>query len=142
MAISGPAPSQTKKRRNADTHEWQDVVNVPYGGPSPELPDSYEWGPACRAWYSAVRSMPHCVLWTASDWMFALETAFVANEMWAGNAAVAGELRQRNAKLGVTLEDRMKLRIRYRDPEVGAVASAPKPRSAGVDPRVMLNAAS
>ena len=138
MAISGPAPKApgTKQRRNPDTHEWQDVVDAPYEGPAPELPASYEWGPGARAWFEAVRSMPHAALFKASDWMFVLETAFVVNEMWSGNAGVAGECRQRNAKLGVTLEDRMKLRIRYVDPEVGEPAKSEPSRRR--DPRLTV----
>lgn len=137
MAMPGPAPSATKQRRNPDTHEWQNVVDVPYEGPAPDLPESYEWGPGVRAWFHAVRSMPHAVLFKASDWVFVLETAFVVNELWSGNAAVAGEVRQRNAKLGVTLEDRMKLRIRYVPAEVGV--AEPKKRSrGGEDPRALL----
>lgn len=142
MAISGPAPSLTKQRRNADTHEWKDVPNVPHEGPVLALPESYEWGPACRAWYEAVSKMPHCVLWSVSDWAFAVETAFVVNELWGGNAAVAGEVRQRNAKMGVTLEDRMKLRIRYVDPDRVEEAKPQRSRRSGADPRAILSAVS
>jgi len=120
------------------------VPEVPYEGPSPDLPDSYEWGPAARAWWESTRRVPHAVLWSASDWMFALETAFVVNEMWSGNVERAAEVRQRSAKLALTREDRLKQRIRYVPASEAPAKPATRPRRstrrrlADDDPRAIL----
>ena len=55
--------------------------------------------------------MPHCSLWSRADWQFALDTAEVHARFVAG--AGATELRIREKLLGVTLDARRDLRIRY-----------------------------
>ncbi len=135
MALTGPPPSENKRRRNADTFAWVDVVSSPFDGSSPDLPDALDGNVLVARWYEAIRSMPHCRLWTASDWMFAVSTAFVALDAFSGERPAAfGELRQREAKMGVTLEDRMKLRIRYVPPEVGE-GSARTPKASAAPKR-------
>lgn len=57
--------------------------------------------------------MPHCRLWTESDWEFALETAMVADALFYGRTSAATELRQREKVLGTTVDSRRDLRIRY-----------------------------
>ena len=148
MAITGPAPKDpsVRARRNKETIEWTDVPDEPYTGPSLDLPDGYEWNPGARAWWESTRQVPHAVLWSASDWMFALETAFVVNEMWAGNVERAAEVRQRSAKLALTREDRLKQRLRYvpteeMEPQKPARAKrASRKRLAADDPRAILRA--
>lgn len=68
--------------------------------------------------------MPHCTLWSKSDWMFALGTAFIADMMFCGDRQAAGELRQREKIMGTTLDARRDLRIRYVE-SAGAKSSAP-----------------
>lgn len=60
--------------------------------------------------------MPHCRLWSDSDWRFAFDTALIAAQLVEGNNSLAGELRLRENKLGTTVDARMALRIRYVDP--------------------------
>ena len=60
--------------------------------------------------------MPHCSLWTEADWQFAIDTACVAAAFHAGDARVAGELRQREKVLGTTADARRDVRIRYLPP--------------------------
>lgn len=76
-----------------------------------------EWPVETRRWWLAVSSMPHCVVWSGSDWQFALDTAVVAAAFHAGDVRVAGELRQREKILGTTVDARRDLRIRYVDAE-------------------------
>ncbi|MCK2237718.1 MULTISPECIES: hypothetical protein [unclassified Crossiella] len=128
MAITGRPPSERPRNRNAKVHDWTLVDAVPFAGPSPELPELDDgWHPQTLAWWGAVRSMPHCRLWTDTDWQFAIETALLSNEFWHGEPARAAELRLRAGKLGITHEDRLKLRIRYVDPpsKAPAVSAAP-----------------
>lgn len=59
--------------------------------------------------------MPHCVLWTDSDWEFAVDTAFVHASFVSGDLRQAAELRNRDKLLGTTFDSRRDLRIRYVD---------------------------
>jgi hypothetical protein len=60
--------------------------------------------------------MPHCVLWTETDWQFALDTALIAAAFHMGDTKQAVELRQREKVMGTTLDARRDLRIRYTEP--------------------------
>lgn len=117
MAVAGrkPKPDGQKRNRHAPTHEWTDVVDVPFEGEVPELPDSVGWPAGTRRWWAVLCRMPHCVLWAESDWQFALDTALIAKAFHEGEMRVATELRQREKILGTTADARRDLRIRYVD---------------------------
>jgi hypothetical protein len=66
--------------------------------------------------------MPHCVLWSASDWDYAETTAGIAAEVHEGNWRAATELRNREKTLGTTMDFRRDLRIRYVSVDQGDAA--------------------
>jgi hypothetical protein len=70
-----------------------------------------------REWWDAVSTMPHCSLWSQSDWAFALDTAMVHASSVYGSVTASAELRQREKIIGTTLDARRDLRIRYVQPE-------------------------
>jgi len=128
MAVAGrkPAASGQTRHRVKPSADWVEVQNVPYAGDVPELPEqrtvltrdgqtSVEMQPMTRRWWESVTRMPHCVLWTESDWMFALSTATVADAAFCGIASAATELRNREKVMGTTVEYRRDLRIKYVD---------------------------
>jgi hypothetical protein len=133
MAVTGrkPKPDGMKRNRMPPVHDWTEVPHRPYDGPRPALPttrgrvskirgaaDEFEvvrLRPETRRWWNVISRMPHCVLWADADWQFALETALVYDRFWCGEPGTAGELRQRAQRLGVTLDARRDLRIRYVD---------------------------
>ncbi len=119
MAITGRPPSVQSRNRNPKAYDWTTIEAVPYAGPSPDLPrrGRARWHPQTVAWWEAVRHMPHARLWTETDWWFGLETAVLVEEFWRGESSRAAELRLRSGKLGLTHEDRLKLRIRYVAPQ-------------------------
>lgn len=133
MAITGRPPSANSRNRNPKAYDWTTVDAVPFDGESPELPRNgrKKWHPETVAWWDAVRQMPHCRLWTDTDWRFAIETAVLVDAFWHGEANRAAELRLRAAKLGLTHEDRLKLRIRYASPG-GEADAPPAPDAAAV----------
>lgn len=126
MAKTGP-PAKTVKHGHTGG-EFVDVPDLPYAGPGSErdLPDipGLPWYETTVAWWNIVRRMPHCRLWTEADWLFAIETAVLKNQIWgeifggALPASLLSEERQRLALLGMTLEHRRKLGIRYADPSL------------------------
>ncbi|TDC02104.1 hypothetical protein E1091_01490 [Micromonospora fluostatini] len=127
MAFTGPEPKSVRLGRGLSA-EWTDVPDVPYAGPSPDLPElDLPWFPEVTSWWELVRRMPHCVLWSAMDWQFALHTAFMWQDWWKNFysdrtvfANKSTEIRRREDQMGTTAEARRKLRIRYVDPEPAA----------------------
>ena len=135
MPVTGrkPKPPGQAVNRNKPTTEWVEVVNAPYDGESPDLPAERtvmtQFGPKAfpikqqtREWWEVIRAMPHCTLWAASDWAFALTTAMVADAAFSGTITAATELRNREKVLGTTVDFRRDLRIRYVDPPSDAPA--------------------
>ncbi len=120
MAHRGPAAKNIKHGRTPNA-DWTDVVEVPYPGASPDLPKlprRERWHPMVEQWWAQIREMPHCVLWRAVDWTFALETAFMKNAYWKlaedgeATTTMAVEIRRREDQMGTTIEALRKLRIR------------------------------
>ena len=105
------------RHRVKPVHDWVEVEEVPFTE-APEWPSYRSASAASRRWWDAVSSMPHCVLWRAAEWQYAMDTAELHNMLYGFNETkLASEVRQRERVLGTTLEARMKLRIRYVDPE-------------------------
>lgn len=126
MAHRGPVSKSVKHGRTPNA-DWTDVVDVPYTGPSPDLPrlpGRRKWNDLVVQWWEQVRTMPHCVLWRNTDWMFAIETAMQKHDYYADDerrTTAAAEVRRREAMMGTTGEARRQLRIRYVAADEGAV---------------------
>jgi hypothetical protein len=127
MAGRGPAPKPDAERRRRNKPASPSVVvsgdDVTRG---PDLPGSYDWPAPTREWWETWRASPQASTFTDTDWGFLLDTALLHGELWAGNAAVASELRLRVAKFGATPEDRQRLRMSIETPET----SVSKPKTA------------
>ncbi|HEX8629089.1 MAG TPA: hypothetical protein VF755_13050, partial [Catenuloplanes sp.] len=133
MARPGPAPQN--RRHGHGGVEWTDVPDTPYAGPGSdlELPTvpGVTWFPQVLVWWEQLRTMPHCVLWSATDWLFAIETAYMKQDFWGEyfggevHATKATEMRRREDQMGLTREARRKLAIRYVDPNLLARPTEP-----------------
>lgn len=112
MAVTGrkPKPAGQAVNRSAPTHDWVDVVEVPFDGESPDLPEDVAWSGFTRRWWDVVRRLPHAVLWRPGDWLSAVECAFVVEAHWEDPTS---EMRLREKALGLTAEALRDLRIRY-----------------------------
>lgn len=93
----------------------------------PDLPKEYSWGKRTRDWWDMWRRSEIAVRMEPSDWEHLLDTANLHNEFWSRSlqpatmTSYAAEIRRRVAALGGTLEDRLKLRIKFSDlPEEGS----------------------
>jgi hypothetical protein len=140
MALPGraPNPDRSQVRHRNPVADWTDVPDVPFEGHL--LPQRFvhrggaevkaDWPQVTTRWWGVVRRMPHCKLWSASDWEFAFGTAEVHARFSEGTGS-GTELRQREAKMGVQVEDRRKLRIRYVKPSTASEVEA----KTGKDPR-------
>ncbi|MGK5677496.1 hypothetical protein [Actinoplanes sp. URMC 104] len=86
----------------------------------PELPPlgrNKKWHPLVQRWWAIVKAMPHCVLWRDEDWQKALELAYDKDLYWKNGedrtTSQATEIRRKEDQLGIGLEARTKLRIKY-----------------------------
>lgn len=128
MAVTGakPKPEGQRRTRHPLTQDWTTVQDVPFEG-GPALPERAGGWPAATArWWRVVSRMPHCSLWTEADWAFAMDTAEVHARFVLGETQ-GTELRIREKLLGVTLDSRRDLRIRYVQAPTGDEARAEEP---------------
>lgn len=130
MAVPGTKPKADRtqvRHRNTSAVEWTEVPNVPFED-GPPLPSRHTfrddgeeitgWPTPTREWWDALRRMPHAKLWNATDWRYAFDVAEAHArfyEAWRG-CAPGTELRNREKALGLTMDARRDLRIRYVDP--------------------------
>jgi len=111
MPLGGGIPDSDSTRIR---YPWTDVPNVRYKGPHPDLPPGLP--PQTKAWWKALCAMPHCVLWIDADWAVAQVTALIHAACVKHNK-YSVELRRRENSMGMTRDARLRMRIRYVDPE-------------------------
>ena len=118
MPVTGRKPKAEGQKRNRvkPVHEWTEVLDAPFEGR--DLPFAAPLDRTAQ-WWAGVSTMPHCRLWSESDWQFAFDTALLAAAFHAGDVKVAAELRQREKVLGTTVDFRRDLRIRYVETSAG-----------------------
>src|SRR4030095_5189164 len=131
-----PKPEGMARHRDKPVHTWTEVLDVPFEG-APRMParraNGDSWGSWDRAWWRAISRLPHCILWTAADWRYALDALEIAARFHEGGAtSLAAELRIREMQLGTTWGSRKDLRIRYVDR-----LSAPAPIPGESDPQTV-----
>lgn len=128
MAVAGrkPKPDGEKRNKTKPSIDWQEVVDVPYGGPKPHPGYDLPW--ESRYLWEALSTMPHCVLWEAADWRIAIDTirlhAVLADSDYS-IVNVASEVRRRLYSLGASWDARLDLRIRYVSQLTPDVENAP-----------------
>jgi hypothetical protein len=134
MGVPGTKPKtdRSQVRHKNPTYDFTEVDDVPFEG-APALRDratggisvievgaanSADWPGATLEWWGVVSRMPHCKLWTESDWRFAMDTAEIhARTMEAWRGYTGSELRQREKLMGTYADARRDLRIRYVEPK-------------------------
>lgn len=121
MPATGRKPNEGTpvRHRVKPVHEWQEVDRIAFvDGPKlpKQTPDGKSWPARTKEWWAVIAAMPHCVLWEAGDWQFALDTAAVAAAFHGGDLRQADTLMKREKVLGTTLDFRRDLRIRYVEP--------------------------
>ncbi|WP_282203881.1 phage terminase small subunit [Kitasatospora fiedleri] len=94
----------------------------------PELPEgvlgldedsglTVDWHPMTKLWWESWRTSAQAQTFTATDWLFLIDTALMHHTMWArGRWEFASEVRLRAAKFGATPEDRMRLKLQVDGP--------------------------
>ncbi|MCV7346989.1 hypothetical protein [Mycolicibacterium rhodesiae] len=121
--MRGPLPKDpaTRARTNSERVPFQ-LVEIP-NVEQPDLPDYFRYEgrkikyPArTLEWWEQWNGSPLTKGFTDHDWSYLLDTAVLHAQFWLGLGNVikiAGELRQRLSKFGVTPADRARLRIMF-----------------------------
>ncbi|WP_125262030.1 hypothetical protein [Streptomyces alboflavus] len=122
----GPAPKDNAVRRNHHPHAQQLPAERQ---PGRELPKALgiKTSGAKRFW-KTWSTAPQTAAWTETDWAELELTTKLVDGLFQGDLKLAGEIRQRTAKWGATVEDRARLRMALVEPdedEHGASAEAP-----------------
>lgn len=122
-----------RARRNKDHVQATVIVRTPT--PQPELPPGVDWHPQTLLWWHMWGQAPEAAEFTDAEWSYLVDTALIHNEFWTNrDMRVAGELRLRSAKFGITPEDRHRLRITVvtaQEAEEKAEARQSQPSSRG-----------
>lgn len=113
MAIRGRPPKEQKRHRNPLVYGTVEVPDVPFTGPVPIKAQRSDH-PNTKAWLKVVSRLPHAILWQDADWAYIAETMRIKDAFEKGDLKLEAGLRRRYATIGMTYEDRLKLRIRYK----------------------------
>lgn len=144
MGLPGTKPvadrSQVRRRNAAEPGaEWTEVENVPFDSAPPlrarstggvsvmavGAANSEDWPSATLGWWRAISRMPHCKLWDAAAWEFAMDSAEIhARTMEAWRGYTGPEIRAREKVMGTLADYRRDLRIRYVKPADAAEQQA------------------
>ncbi len=114
MAGRGPVQKPTSSRDVDFARKTAGTVTITADAAvqAPELTADLYWHPQTREWWATWQRSPLSRTWLETDWQFLLDTALMHSAMWAkGQWTLAQEVRLRVAKLGATVEDRMRLKI-------------------------------
>lgn len=112
-------PKENPARRNKhDSIQIERRVDGEMIGP--DLSWTIDWHPKTREWWDAWRRSPQAILFEETDWEELQSSALIHHAIWnnpkssvAQISAGLAELRQRVAKFGATIEDRLKLRMKF-----------------------------
>ncbi|WP_079086144.1 hypothetical protein [Streptomyces silvensis] len=139
MAGRGPAPKDPAKRRRRNASDPETVVTPDDELRGPELPSGVlgvdedtgevvEWHSMTQLWWDSWRTSAQAQTFTATDWLFLIDTALMHHTMWArGRWEFASEVRLRAAKFGATPEDRARLKLKVDDPTNGPQRPVQRP---------------
>ncbi|WP_446459203.1 phage terminase small subunit [Streptomyces vinaceus] len=107
----GPAPKENAIRRNLHPGAQSLPATTQ---PGRELPKALgiSTGGARRFW-KTWSTAPQTAAWTETDWSELELTTKLVDGLYLGDLKLAGEIRQRVAKWGATVEDRARLRMTF-----------------------------
>ncbi|MFB7906425.1 hypothetical protein ACFC1T_08360 [Kitasatospora sp. NPDC056076] len=116
----GPQPKSNAVRRNAHPHAQELKAGAL---PGRELPRGLGITTAgAKRFWRIWASSPQSSQWAETDWAELEITTKLVDALYQGDLRHAGEIRQRTAKWGATVEDRNRLRMSINDEDQGGDA--------------------
>lgn len=114
--MHAPKPDATRRRRNAPAH-GETVLPADDGtarGPElGELMPGRAFGPETCAWFDDWRRSPQSAVFERTDWRRLATLAPIVEAYWRRpSAAALSEIRMNEERLGATVVDRMRARMR------------------------------
>lgn len=120
MPLPGPIPKEDPARNNPrkvpDLIVERRTDSKLYG---PDLPSDKAWCHQTKEWWLKWRKSDIAPKLEWSDWEALKETALLHNDLWMGLVPAGsvptymGEIRRRVAAYGYTIEDRLKMQIKF-----------------------------
>ncbi|WP_456302761.1 phage terminase small subunit [Streptomyces mirabilis] len=128
----GPAPKDNAQRRNVHQHAQSLPAEAQ---PGRELPRGLGiTTPGAKRFWRTWSTAPQTAAWTETDWAELELTAKLVDGLFKGDLKLAGEIRQRVAKWGATVEDRARLRMTFEKPDENeSVVPSEAPREVDMD---------
>lgn len=116
MGSRGPAPKSNPVRRNKHEYATQLSKESQKGRPLPKyLPITTA---AAKHYWKMWSESPQTAEWLETDWEFLAQTTLLVDSYYKEpKPSTAGEIRQREGKLGGTVEDRARLRMTFEKPK-------------------------
>lgn len=111
MAGMGPPPKPAGRRARTNSDPIPQTVLRFEQASAPPLPPELSEDPRVIRWWETWIASPQAEHFAATDWLFLVDTAYIAQAFYDGDLKQAPELRLRVAKLGATMEDRARLRL-------------------------------
>jgi hypothetical protein len=112
-------PDGARRRRNAPAHGETKLVRdgLVRGVPHAEATGDDTWLPQTVAWWETWRRVPQSQLFEETDWSRLAMLAAIVDGYWKRpSAAAMGEIRMSEERLGATVVDRMRARMRIEAP--------------------------
>lgn len=142
MAYSQQVPKENPARNNKHA-----VITLPRRTDNeligPDLPKDKPWHPETREWWDTWRRHPIAPMLEETDWNTLKRTAILHSEFWFGTlpptqqVSFAAEIRRVETMYGATVEDRLKLRMKFAEPN-GTPESNETPTNPQVDYSALL----
>lgn len=116
MPGNGPVPKEGRIRRNADTVETI-ALDSSAGTEAPKLRGYSKYSAATRSWWDTWCDSPQASAFTSTDWQRLAMLAPLVDLYWAEpKTALLAEIRLNEERLGATLADRQRLRMKLPGP--------------------------
>lgn len=123
--MHAPKPDEQRRRRNAPTHgETVLPRDGETRGPAlDELVPGRGFGPETTAWFDDWRRSPQAAVFELTDWRRLATLAPIVEAYWRRpSAAALSEIRMNEERLGATVVDRMRARMRIEDADEAPTA--------------------
>jgi hypothetical protein len=116
--LHAPKPDEQRRRRNAPAHDTIELERHDelLGPELHELTGRRDWPECVTRWYATWRCTPQARIFESTDWLrLGMLAPIVEAHFNRPSAAALSEIRMNEERLGATVVDRMRARMRIDD---------------------------